>query len=273
MTTLALPAYASSIPQPDYLPGPNESETYSGSETQDYVLNTTIPRVINIAIAILGIAAFIGILISAIFMLTAYGNEDKINRAKTTLQYSLLGFVLIMLSYAIVSIVVSVALPEDNTTTESTEESPAPEAFNFWIQTAYAANDDSNSNDEKSPEDILNTLLPNENTLIDDSRGVSLPSGDLVSEVVPALITNLFYMVGLLIFIAIMYGGILLVIGRGNDEALTKAKNIISYSAIAIVLVSLGYAIIYGIATLNLDNSSTSTSDDVFTEQADDSIL
>ena len=76
------------IPIPDFLPAPDVGTT--GGETQDYILNETIPRAINIGIGILSITAFIGILISAIQMLTAYGNDEKLNRAKTNLRYSLI---------------------------------------------------------------------------------------------------------------------------------------------------------------------------------------
>lgn len=234
-------ASASTVPKPDYLPGPSEELT--GDSTQDYVLNVTVPRTINIAIGLMGLGAFIGILISAITMLTAYGNEDKINRAKNNLKYSLLGFMITVLSYAIVSIVVSVSLPQEDIS---------------FIPTAHAV----------SSRDV-NVLLPSQRDLIEnqDPQGrVSLPSGDLVTEVVPGIITNILYMVGLLIFIALMYGGVLLVIGRGNEDMTNKAKSIITYGGVALVLVTLGYAIIYGIATLNFNQDDSTDADDVFVE-------
>lgn len=239
------------IPQPEFMPGPTTSTTGSGA--QDYLLNTGIPKAINIAIGLLGITAFLGILLSAIQMLTAYGAEDKLTRAKTNLRYSLLGFLIVILSYAIVSIVVSLALPNvDGTATDSTSTS--------WIvPSAYAVDV------TKDP----STLMPNEQVFIEDqdSQGrVSLPNGNFLSEIVPAVITNVMYLVGFLIFIGFMYGGTLMVIGRGNEEEAGKAKSIVMYSAIALALVSLGYAIIYGIATLNLNNDSTTTDDNVYTD-------
>ncbi|MEK7146137.1 MAG: pilin [Patescibacteria group bacterium] len=234
------------IPKPDFLPGPSEETTTSGTATQDFLLNETIPQVINIVTGLLGILAFIGILVAAVNMLTAYGNEEKYNRAKTTLRYSITGFLIVMLSYAIVSIVVSIALPSESDTS-------------FFYNTAYAVD----VND-------IDTFLPAEDDLIGDeghARGVSLPSGDFLSEVVPAAITNVFYFVGFLVFIALMTAGVLLVIGRGNEEMITKAKRIATYGAIAIALIALGYAIIFGIATLNLNQDDQTDSDDVFVEE------
>src|SRR3989338_347446 len=232
------------LPVPDFLPDPDVGST--GGETQNYILNETIPRAINIGIGILSITAFIGILISAIQMLTAYGNDEKLNRAKTNLRYSLIGLVLVMLSYAIVSIVVSIALPNEE------------DAESWLIPSAYAVDD----------EDV-EILLPSQQDLIeaqDDQGRVALPGGDFLGEVVPAIITNIMYVVAFLIFIAFMYGGVLLVIGRGQEESLTKAKNIMIYAAIALALVSLGFALVYGITTLNLTEDEESTSDDVFVD-------
>jgi len=247
---LASPAHATDIPiipQPEFLPGPTQGT--EGGDVQDYLLNTGIPKAMNIGIGLLGLAAFIGILLSAIQMLTAYGKEDQLNRAKLNLRYSLLGFLITILAYGIVSIVVSIALPTASSDTTSTS----------FIPSAYAVDV---TND-------VNTLLPSIKTVIEDqdSQGrVSLPSGDFLNEIVPAAVTNIMYMVGFLVFIGLMYGGTLMVIGRGNEEEVGKAKSILIYSSIALVLVSLGYAIIYGIATLQLNNDTTDSTNQVFTD-------
>lgn len=235
------------IPQPDFLPGPDSAST--GAEMQDYVLNSGIPRAINIGIGILGIGAFVGIVISTIQMLTAYGEESGLTRGKTNLKYSLLGFFIVIFAYAIVSIIVSIALPATEVPDGTTS---------FFVPKTYAV----------SAED-LNVLMPSTEDIIynqDEQHRVNLPSGDFLTEIVPAAISNVMYITGLLIFIGLVYGGTMTVIGRGNEETLTKAKTIFLYSGIALALLSLGYAIIYGIATLKLDNESSNESDDVFTE-------
>lgn len=237
------------IPQPEFMPGPTQGT--GGGDVQNYLLNTGIPKALNITIGILGIATFLGILISAIQMLTAYGKEDQINRAKTGLRYSLLGFLIVILAYAIVSIVVSIALPNSSGGSATSTTS--------WIPSAYAVNVTTDPS----------ILLPNEKTFIEDqdpSGRVSLPNGNFLAEIVPAAITNIMYLVGFLIFIAFIYGGTLIVIGRGNEEEVGKAKNILLYSSIALALISLGYAIVYGIATLQLDQNSSDSNDDVFIE-------
>lgn len=238
------------IPQPDFLPTPDPGA--NAEDTQDYILNESIPRAINLGLAVLGIAAFAGILISSIQMLTAYGNEDKINKAKTNLRYALMGFLVAILAYGIVSVVVSITLPNE---TDQSEET-------WLIPRAHALD-----------EEALDLLLPNQQELIEnqDAQGrVSLPGGDALGEVIPALITNILYLVTFLIFIAFMYGGTLMVIGRGNEENVTKAKNIVIYAAVAMAIMALGYALIYGIATLNLDEDSTTESDNIYVDTGDD---
>lgn len=245
LTALAAPVQALSVPKPDFLPGPAEES--AGQETQNFIFNNTIPRVINVMIGFLGLAAFMGIVIASFTMLTAYGNEDKLERAKVNLRYSVLGFVLVILSYAIVSVIVAIALPQEGGV--GALLIPSAEAANF--------------------EDKINILLPSTEDLLQNEPGtpeVSLPSGDLVSEVLPALVTNIFWLVGFLIFIAFMYGGGLLVIGRGNEDMTTKAKTIVIYAAIALGMITGGYAIIYGIANINLQQDQSTQADDVFVE-------
>ena len=78
------PVVQPTIPVPDFLPAPDVGTT--GGETQNYILNETIPRVINIVIGLMGIATFLGILIASVQLLTAYGNEDKMNKTKNKLK-------------------------------------------------------------------------------------------------------------------------------------------------------------------------------------------
>lgn len=237
------------IPKPSFLPGPNESTTASASDTRDYYLNTSIPKIINTIIGIIGIGAFIGLIVGAINMLTSYGDTEKIKKGKDIIRYSLVGFVIVILSYAIVSLIVSISLP-----------SPTTEKTSF-IPTAMAIDTGKD----------LDTLFPSQKTIIEDNNSsttnkVALPGGDLLSETIPALITNVFYLVGIMVFISITVGGIMMVTGQGNEEVNKKAKDILIYSLVAMVVLSMGYAIIYGIATLNLENKATETNDNVFND-------
>jgi hypothetical protein len=49
---------------------------------------------------------------------------------------------------------------------------------------------------------------------------------------------------GIIAVILIIYGGILMVTSAGNEEAVGKAKKIITYAAIGIVIIILSYSIV-----------------------------
>jgi hypothetical protein len=257
-----------STPKPDFLPGPADT-VETGSDTREFILNETIPRVMNLIIGLLGIATFLGIIMSAVHYLTAYGNEEKINKAKSLLQYSLMGFLLVIFAYAIISVIVSIALPQEDT---NSVFNPGLIAADIIAPPAYAIE---SAQAATTIDNQVEMLFPDQDDLIeehDDQGRVSLPSGDLVTEIVPAIITNILYIVGFLIFVGFTYGGVLMVIARGNEELTSKAKSIVIYSGIALAVIAAGYAIVYGIATLDLTEDPDSQSDNVYTETSFDFI-
>jgi hypothetical protein len=70
-------------------------------------LRTTIANTIRIIIGFLGIVAVVIILIGGFKWMTAGGNEDKIGEAKKLLVAGLIGLVIILMSYAIASFVLT----------------------------------------------------------------------------------------------------------------------------------------------------------------------
>jgi len=61
----------------------------------------------NIALGLAGGIAVIFILIGAFYYFTAYGNEEKATKGKTTVMWALIGVALIVLSKLIVSIMIN----------------------------------------------------------------------------------------------------------------------------------------------------------------------
>ena len=106
----------------------------------------------------------------------------------------------------------------------------------------------------------LECLFPDQVELIQnspqantDQGNVSLPSGHITEDFLPFFINTALSLAGTLVFIAIFYAGYLLVAANDDEEAISKGKRILSYSAIGIALIAASYAIIYGVATLDLD--------------------
>ncbi|OIP80070.1 hypothetical protein AUK45_04805 [Candidatus Peregrinibacteria bacterium CG2_30_44_17] len=219
-----------SIPKPDFLPGPSEGADQASIQT--YFREQAIPDFIAGFIGVIGLVSFVAIIVAGIQFLTAYGNEERVGAAKKNLIYAILGFVIAILSYSVVSILGSLNL-------ESAETSM------LNIPIAHAAVTD----------ESINSLLPTQEVLIEASpnaQGSSLVSGDLAEDIIPNAINIALYLVSSLILVALVYSGILLVIGQGNEETITKAKNIIIYAVVGLITVAISYAVIYGIAKLKL---------------------
>ena len=73
----------------------------------------------------------------------------------------------------------------------------------------------------------------------------NLPGGETdFRTLVLTIITYFLGFLGLLAVIMIIYGGITYVTSAGNDEAVGKAKKIILYSVIGIVVILLSFVIV-----------------------------
>lgn len=243
-------AAALEIPKPDYLPGPPQEVT--GGVARDYFLNQSIPQALNVAIGILGLVAFASLIIAALTLVTAYGASDKIDKAKSNFRYALIGFLVVIFAYAAVSIVVSIVLPSQEAPSPAPNQ-PVSQFLEQLIPSA-AALDTSD----------LPILLPDTKTLLNGDDRVNLPSGDALTEVFPAMVSTIMFAFGFLLFVALIYGGMMLVFSGGNEENLTKAKSIIQWSAFALALLTLGFGVIYGIATLNIFEDPQSENDVLF---------
>ena len=69
-----------------------------------------LPTITTIVIGAAGGAAVLFIIIGAIQMLTAYGNDEKISQGKKTITFAIVGLLVAILSYTIVTIISSINL-------------------------------------------------------------------------------------------------------------------------------------------------------------------
>jgi len=76
-------------------------------------------------------------------------------------------------------------------------------------------------------------------------------------ELVLRIVDNVLKFLGLLAVIMVIYGGITYVTAAGDDEKVGKAKNIILYSVIGIVIVLLSFALINTVVGLGAGSAST----------------
>ncbi len=102
------------IIKPDLLPGPDSTEVAQGS--REIILGTFLPRLTVRIIGLIGAAALLSIVIGGLRYATAYGKDETLEAAKNQILYSIIGFIVAILSYTIVTIVSNVEFKGDNST-------------------------------------------------------------------------------------------------------------------------------------------------------------
>jgi hypothetical protein len=77
---------------------------------ENYLMAVALPLMTRTIIAVSGGLAVLFVIVGGIQILTAYGQDEKIANAKKTIQYALIGLLISILSYAIVSIISAIRL-------------------------------------------------------------------------------------------------------------------------------------------------------------------
>lgn len=89
-----------------------------GSENpEQYFGGAFLPTITRTVIAAAAGLAVLFIIIGGIQILTAYGNDEKIGQAKKTITFAIVGLLIAILSYAIVTIISSIQLAPPTSTT------------------------------------------------------------------------------------------------------------------------------------------------------------
>ena len=88
-----------------YLPGAN-----TGSNQGQVLQSQFLPSVTKFVIGVTGGLSFLFVIVGALQILTAFGNDDSLATGKKTITWALVGLVISLLSYAIVQVVSSINL-------------------------------------------------------------------------------------------------------------------------------------------------------------------
>lgn len=120
--TLASTIKPSFIPKPDYLPGPDPT-LQEEKGTRNLLVDQIIPYVGIGLIGVVGGLSVLFLIIGGIRFATMYGNEEAVTKAKTQITYALVGFLIALLSYTIVTIVSNVKV-EGNIDKTPIEKAP-----------------------------------------------------------------------------------------------------------------------------------------------------
>lgn len=81
--------------------------------------------------------------------------------------------------------------------------------------------------------------------------GTALTSKNFKTEIIPALIKIFLALGGAISTIVFVYAGVMLVVSQGNEEELTKFKNILIWSLAGLTFIVISYALVRGILQLS----------------------
>jgi cbb3-type cytochrome oxidase subunit 3 len=175
-----------------------------------WIFTSAIPAWISYAISLSVAIAILLIVVSGIYLMLSPEDEELKTKAIDTIKWSIVGLIIIMLSYTIVEIINNIKF-------------------------------DSGTNPDiaihiKSQKELDN-----------------LAKGDLRSEIIPEIIKTILKLMGTLAFLLFIYAGVIMVLRDGDQEKVTKAKQILKYSVIGAVVALTAYLVVE--AVINFDFS------------------
>ena len=103
------------IPKPSTLPGPSEEQIY-GEEGKDtgagiiFLSQGLLPKFTVGMIGFIGGLSLFFLIVGGVRYATMYGNEEAIEKAKNQVIYALVGFIIALLAYTIVTIIINIEL-------------------------------------------------------------------------------------------------------------------------------------------------------------------
>lgn len=93
------------IPKPSTLPGPTVTPGAENDSLRKTLVTNILPKFAVIMIGSTASLALVFLIISGIRLATAYGNDEVIQKAKKQAIYAIIGLVVALMSYTIVTIV------------------------------------------------------------------------------------------------------------------------------------------------------------------------
>ena len=82
--------------------------TKEGSVPTGDIIEDFIPQFIRLLFRFASLAILISFVVSGVMLITAFGNDERLSKAKTMLYYSLVGFAFVSLAFAIVKAVTDI---------------------------------------------------------------------------------------------------------------------------------------------------------------------
>ena len=81
-------------------------------------------------------------------------------------------------------------------------------------------------------------------TPLGNSSDLGLPNVHATKATLQAILSSVFFVIGALSVIMIIYGGIRYITSAGNPDNVSKARNTITYAIVGLLVALAGYAIV-----------------------------
>lgn len=98
---------------------------------------------------------------------------------------------------------------------------------------------------EAKAKSVIEGILPG--SLVE---GQGVVTKELKTEVVPTAIKVVLGLAGTVSFGVFVYAGVMLIIAQGNEEDITKFKNILMWSLVGLIFITTAYALVRGVMQL-----------------------
>ena len=106
-TSLYVPAIT---PKPSTLPGPTVNQTGTKTNAREILSGKLLPKITTGMIGFVAMLSFVMLVISGVRFVVAYGNEEALGKAKTQATYAIVGLILALLSFSIVTIISNIEI-------------------------------------------------------------------------------------------------------------------------------------------------------------------
>lgn len=179
-----------------------------------------VAKVINWLLALSAMLAMGALVWGGIMYILSLGDEGKAGKAKQIILYAVIGVVLVLLSFVIIKVV------QTTLTTTTLGD----------VNTVYAA-----SGFNEGIKNIDDNVKPGDSGLATD---------DKIAPIILEVVNLLLSLVAVLALAALIWGSIMYILSLGDEGKAEKAKKIILYAIIGVLLAGASYMILKVIQTL-----------------------
>jgi len=91
-------------------------------------------------------------------------------------------------------------------------------------------------------------------SIIDDIEGeTNLPRGDIGNDLIPVIIKSILGIFSVLLTVSVLWSGTIFLAQFGDDEQISKAKRLLIWSVVGVVITAISYTYVSGILNLEWD--------------------